>query len=84
MASLGSLPVELVEKIVSSLLVVDEDAPVIGWNALTTDVFAWIAQSSRPLTSSATKIEDVEGVENAENAKDNAEIPVYSLKKLRL
>lgn len=45
MTTLGTLPLELVEKIVGFFVEVDEGAPVVGHNAVSIDPYAWINAS---------------------------------------
>lgn len=98
MASFGSLPVELVQKIIHYLIAYDEDAPVIGHNAVDTDVFHWYkAKQASPENRSRYELlqalpKTVEEDDDDENNEDGdtddlkAEnlYPIHSLKQLRL
>lgn len=100
MANFGSLPVELVQKIVRCLLV-DDDPPIVGQNAAAMDVLHWYKMkralleipSRYELLQTLPRFLEEEGDGNAENPEEDsgstsglpeAIFPSYSLKNLRL
>jgi hypothetical protein len=97
MTTLGSLPVELVKNIIECLLVEDKDAPIVGENAASVDVFRWYKLKEASVASPSSPSEQISESEAGSQStyelftvlpgpldEDEDELPVYSLKNLRL
>lgn len=59
MSNLLTIPAELVEKIVGSLVEVDDGAPVVGHNALMVDPYAWINANQAEDRRQSSKLRDL-------------------------